>query len=62
MIPEKSPLLAEFIGIMLGDGSITDHQVTVTLNKTDDAEYANFIRELIGGLFGIASSIHIDKE
>jgi len=62
LIPEKSPLLAEFIGIMLGDGSITDHQVTVTLNKTDDAEYANFIRELIGGLFGIASSIHIDDE
>ena len=30
-IPRKSALLAEFVGVMIGDGGISLHQITITL-------------------------------
>ena len=35
-LPAKSILLAEFVGIMLGDGGISKNQVVVTLNRRTD--------------------------
>lgn len=50
-IPAKNILLAEFVGIVLGDGGLTRSQCQITLHKYDDAEYAIFVVDLIKGLF-----------
>lgn len=56
--PRKSPALAEFIGIMLGDGGIrNDYQISVSFNSKKDLKYANYIEELITRLFSISSTI-----
>ena len=58
--PTKSSDLAEFIGIMLGDGSIsiTSKQFQVDLNKANEKEYQKFVNQLIKKLFGINPSIY----
>ena len=35
-----------FIGIVLGDGGVSDYQVTVTLHAVDDKEYGNYVVNL----------------
>lgn len=50
-LPNLSRHLAEFIGIMLGDGHISKTQVTVTLGKKD--EYVEYVSGLIEKLFKI---------
>lgn len=60
--PVESALLAEFAGILLGDGGIRgDHQVTISYNTKTDKKYAGFIQEAIGKLFGFSSSIYPRK-
>lgn len=56
--PKASPLLAEFIGIVMGDGGITQRQVTITLHHTDDRAYAAFVTRLIKRLFGVTPRIY----
>ncbi|MBU1727182.1 MAG: hypothetical protein KJ880_06095 [Candidatus Omnitrophica bacterium] len=56
-IPAESELLAEFIGIMLGDGGITRNQIKITFNRTTDALYSKFVQEVISKLFGVDSTI-----
>jgi len=51
--PRYSKELAEFIGIVLGDGSITKNQVTITLHYKDDKEYGRFVVNLIKKLFNV---------
>jgi len=46
--PERSSNLAEFIGIILGDGGITERQVTVTLHKHDDKDFCFYVRAFFG--------------
>ena len=58
-------LLAEFIGIMLGDGSLniypgrtrTYRRLKITLNATKDAAYAQYIAGMIKKLFSVDASI-----
>lgn len=57
-IPLKTDKLAEFVGIMLGDGGISKHQVTVSLNGIDDAAYAEFVIKLLKKLFGVSPGIY----
>lgn len=56
-LPFKEPIfseeLAEFVGIVLGDGGISKHQLTVTLNSVTDKEYLRFVQNLIEKLFKI---------
>jgi hypothetical protein len=52
----KSSELAEFIGIMLGDGGIWQYQATVTLNLQEERQYALFVAELAKTLFGIEAT------
>lgn len=65
-IPSKeTSRFAEFIGILLGDGSIgvykckagdkikTQHRLQITLNSVDDKEYIQYVSNLITELFGI---------
>lgn len=55
--PCLSVKLAEFVGIVMGDGSITKDQVKVTLNKKDDREYVLFVRKLIESVFRVPVSL-----
>lgn len=50
-LPVRNAVLAEFVGIMMGDGGISPYQVTVTLHHIDDLEYSGFVVKLIQELF-----------
>jgi len=54
--PKKSEALAEFFGILLGDGGISLRQVIISLDSQDDREYVPFVAELSHKLFGVAPS------
>lgn len=56
--PRYSKKLAEFIGILLGDGGISERQVIVSLNNVTDKEYILYVCDLITALFGIRPSIN----
>jgi len=60
--PEKSVELAEFIGIMMGDGGMTDRQLSITLHHIDDLDYSYFVVALIKKLFNITAAVyHLPK-
>ena len=61
-IPKKSKDLAELTGIILGDGNISQRQVTITLNKIDDKDYINYVCNLFKKLFRVNPSIHTRKK
>lgn len=53
--------LAEFVGILLGDGHLTSTQVTVTLgNKEND--YVRYVAGLMEKLYGISPKIITSKK
>lgn len=54
--PEKSAQLAEFVGILMGDGGISARQVTVTLHSETDREFALYYSNLCFMLFGLRPS------
>ncbi|TSC71268.1 MAG: Lon-like ATP-dependent protease [Parcubacteria group bacterium Gr01-1014_49] len=56
--PNRDDNLAEFIGIMMGDGGISRYQIVITLHHTEDLEYASFVALLVKKLFKIAPSIN----
>lgn len=61
-IPNKhSDELAEFLGILLGDGHITPTQVTVTLG-TKEYEYVKYVAVLMQDLFGVKAKILLIKD
>ncbi|MEK6948261.1 MAG: LAGLIDADG family homing endonuclease [Nanoarchaeota archaeon] len=67
-IPKKDVFLAEFVGIMLGDGNIYCskekgvYQIKVTNNSETDKEYLlNYVRPLAKKLFGVDGTISFDK-
>ncbi|MEW6008152.1 MAG: LAGLIDADG family homing endonuclease [Candidatus Omnitrophota bacterium] len=52
--PKKSKELAEFMGIMLGDGGLPgNHQLTITFNYRTDREYARYICDILKRLFSV---------
>lgn len=52
VLPENSSELAEFMGIMAGDGGVSNPwQFAITVNSGADAVYAEYIRDLILRLF-----------
>ena len=53
LLPKFSALLAEFIGIVLGDGGISKYQITITLHKHDDKDYAKYVKKTIETLFSV---------
>lgn len=48
---EYSSELAEFIGILLGDGHIGREQWSIALNASKDQDYAMYVKNLITSLF-----------
>ena len=57
-IPSLSKELAEFTGIVMGDGGITQNQVMISTNSIDDKKYGYFIKKLIKKLFNVNASIY----
>ncbi|MBU4148908.1 MAG: hypothetical protein KKB52_00995, partial [Candidatus Omnitrophica bacterium] len=58
--PRKSKLLAEFIGMMIGDGGVRNkHQITISYNWKEDCAYALYIQKIVKNLFDISSSKYI---
>ncbi|MES2668221.1 MAG: LAGLIDADG family homing endonuclease [Patescibacteria group bacterium] len=56
-LPEPSIALAEFFGIMMGDGGINNPwQANIALNAVADKKYAEYVSRLCVGLFGFAPS------
>lgn len=56
-IPEYSVKLAEFIGIMLGDGGVSSGQISITLGYSTDKDYIHYVIDLISILFNAKASI-----
>ncbi len=55
-----TPLVAEFFGVMLGDGHINQTQVTVTLG-TKEEEYVLYVVSLIRQIFTTEASVFLKK-
>jgi DNA-binding XRE family transcriptional regulator len=51
--PRPSNKLAEFFGILMGDGGISARQVVVTLHSETDRAFAQYYRRLAYQLFGV---------
>jgi DNA-binding transcriptional regulator WhiA len=60
VIPIESRQLAEFLGIMLGDGHISHFQAIVTLG-TKEYPYVAYVQRLMTSLFGVEARIHEKK-
>ncbi|MBI2326952.1 hypothetical protein HYU92_01420 [Candidatus Curtissbacteria bacterium] len=60
-IPEENENLAEFIGILLGDGGLSNFQCVIYLNSEVDEEYVFYVRDLIEKLFGLKPSLFRHK-
>lgn len=58
---KKSEMLAEMVGIILGDGGITNCQLKVTLNSETDGEFARYVRKISKSIFGEKFSIYRRK-
>lgn len=54
--------LAEYVGIMLGDGCITPGQCNITLNSVADREYVYFVSQLEANLFGEEPKLYKRKD
>lgn len=60
--PKYSKDLAEFVGIVLGDGGMTKNQVTITLHCVDDLLYSDYVVELIKKIFNLTVFKHKKKK
>lgn len=54
--------LAEYLGILLGDGGLTPYQCFVTLNSKADKDYIPFVVSLGKQLFGVEARISKRKD
>ena len=50
-LPKNSLALAEFVGIMLGDGHVSKYFAGIALNSIADAEYIKYVARLSKKLF-----------
>lgn len=53
---ERSAILAEFLGIMLGDGHVSHFQTIVTLG-TKELPYVEYVRNLMNNLFDAEAAV-----
>lgn len=50
-LPRHSVMLAEFIGIIMGDGHVSKYYTTISLNSIADAKYVPYVKKLSSILF-----------
>ena len=60
-LPDYSPDLAEFIGIMLGDGCLTHFQAMVTLG-TKEYDYVVYVQGLMQKLFNVQATVMTNRK
>jgi len=60
-IPKKNNLLAEFVGIMLGDGGVNQFHTTVTLSS-NEKQYIKFVSKIINRLFDVVPRVYNHKD
>ena len=60
-LPHNSVELAEFIGIMLGDGHISHFQTVVTLGSKEE-RYVVYVASLMRKLFGVSPKLLLRKD
>lgn len=60
VLPAHSAELAEFFGIMLGDGHVSHYQVVVTLG-TKEFPYVLYVQDLMQRLFGVPAKISLKR-
>lgn len=60
VIPKRSPKLAEFFGVMLGDGHVSRYQTSVTLG-TKELAYVKYVQTMMQGLFGVPATVCVKK-
>ena len=56
-VPKNSTTLAELLGILAGDGHISEYQASVTTNSETDLEHALFVKSLFERVFKIPASL-----
>lgn len=59
--PLHSKLLAEFVGIMLGDGGVNKYQTSVTLSGKEQS-YIQYVSKMVKKLFGVNPKVYILKD
>lgn len=59
--PEQDVLLAEFIGIMIGDGNMTNYQISIALSSLVDVKYSRYVVGLVEKLFGVRPTVTLQK-
>lgn len=62
IFPDDSAKLAEFIGIMLGDGGLDKYQAKIILDSVSDKNYVDFVASLINTLFKVKPSLYYRKK
>jgi intein/homing endonuclease len=60
--PDLSSKLAEFFGIMLGDGHLGSGQLWIHINNNTDRNYNPYVKELIKSLFSIEPRVSYRKD
>ena len=60
--PPYSKELAEFIGIVLGDGCISQRQIAISLHYKDDKAYSKYVVSLIKKLFSVPIGVYYCKK
>lgn len=58
----NNDILAEIIGILLGDGGVNKYQIKVTLHKKDDYLYSKYVANLFEKTFGLKPSVIENKK
>jgi len=62
IFPNLSEKLAEFFGIMLGDGHLSHGQIWVFINNNIDRKYRNYVKNLLKFLFGVEAGCNYRKK
>lgn len=60
-IPDIDTRLAEFIGVHIGDGTLTPNLLRISGNKLYDYHYFLYLQRLVLDLFGLKASILFDR-
>ena len=60
-IPKKSAKLAEFLGILIGDGHLSEYQCSLATNSITDIQHAEFVKSTAKNIFGIESKVTLRK-
>lgn len=55
--PRKTAILAELVGVLMGDGHVGKYQVSLVTNAETDSEHASHVSDLLCSQFGVPVSI-----